>query len=192
MRVPGMPVPQPHPPLPQLHSHTAMQPPPMNYQMNCVPMDGPGGIPQQSGGIPQPQPGMMSQGMMHVPPPGSGMDSPSTHMTDLMTTPGGSQSSGYTGVISPAGGNPPLHHERVRPHNLPPIYGNGGGGDYPHTGETSRMYCNDDVRQGEQVDFRQAPMTGIVHQPPFTNIRGEDVICGQGMTLGYKGQYWGL
>lgn len=181
IEVPPMGMAQTHPQMQHMAHHTAMQPqPPVNYHPSGH-MGGAGGIPPQQhpGGMP-PQ----AQGMMHVHvPPGAGgsVDSPSTHMTELITTPGGSQGSVYSGVISPSAN--PFGHEGVRPHDLP-IYshGGGGGGEYHH-GATSKMYYNDDVPSGEQVDFRQPPFVGDIRQPPFTTIGGDDLLGGQGMLV---------
>ena len=131
-------------------------------------MGGPGGIPPQ--GIP---------GMMYTHPPGPGsVDTPSTHMTELITSPAGSHASQFTGMMSPAGN---VHTGFVggdggvnmgRPHDLP-IHTHGYH-NYHHGNieDTSNMYHNSDAPVGEQIEYRQ---------PPFTVHGGEDLLGGQGI-----------
>ena len=141
--------------------------------------------PGHMGGVP---PGQGGYGMYPAPPgPGSvgGTHTPSTHMTDLVTSPAGSQSSqmNFTGMMSPAGvGNAQNTgfvgdvgggmHNMGRPHDLPihnaQSYDNHLG---YHGGDQSHMYDNTDVPVGEQIDYRQ---------PPFNTVGGEDLVCGQG------------
>lgn len=165
-------VPQPHPPVQQMHPHSAMQQP-INYGHA---VGGAQGIPQHTGMIPGPPGGMPPQAgsMMHANPVtvgvgGGSVDSLSTHTTELLTSPG-SQPSPYLPAPHP------LAHEGIRPHDLP-IYSHGVGGAYHHgnsTGITSHMYDNEDIPVGEQVDVRQ---------PHFTHIAGgEDLMCGQGIS----------
>ena len=137
----------------------------------------PGGHPGAGGGYGMPQ---------YAPPPphrpGS-MDTPSTQMTELLTSPAGAGNHApqlnYTGMMSPAtvnGHNTGYMGDAVgavnlgRPHDLP-IHGYQGYHHGNPTGEVSHMYNNSDAPVGEQVDTRQ---------PPFTTVGGEDLICGQG------------
>ena len=147
--------------------------------VNGAPMGGGGGIPPHGG---HPGGGYMPQYAPH-PGPGS-VDTPSTQMTELITSPAAGNHApqlniNYTGMISPAaanGHNTGYMGDAVgamnmgRPHDLPihgyPAYHHGNP-----TGEVSQMYLNSDAPVGEQVDTRQ---------PPFTTVGGEDLMCGQG------------
>lgn len=86
-----------------------------NGALPPVGVGGAGGIPPQQGGLPPPQ-GPGGYGNMYPPPD---VHTPSTHMTDLIMSPSGSQGSQFTGVISPGMGNG--HHNG---------YSNDGSGVY--------------------------------------------------------------
>ncbi len=169
--------------------HTAMQQQQVNGNyyhhgnINGAPppshMGGGGGIPPPGG-----PPGPGGYGMYPAPPGPGSVDShtPSTHMTELITSPAGSHSSqlNFTGMMSPAGaGN--THNTGFsgdgaggmhmgRPHDLP-IHNTHVYHGYPAAGEQSNMYCNSDAPVGEQIEYRQ---------PPFATVGGEDLMCGQG------------
>ena len=129
--------------------------------------------------------------MQYPPPPGpGGMDTPSTQMTELITSPVAGNHApqlNFTGVISPGtvnGHNAGYMGEAVgamnmgRPHDLP-IQGYHGYHHGNPSGDESHMYDNVDAPVGEQVDFRQ---------PPIPTVGGEDLVCGQG-TLVYMYMY---
>ena len=170
----GGPAPSLQPMGPTVQHHTGMQQQQVNGyyhhgNVNGAPPPGP-----PMGPAPGGHPGG-AYNIQYPPPPAPGsVDTPSTQITEIISSPGVGN---YTGMVSPNGHNTGYMSDAPvgavnmgRPHNLPiPNYHG-----YHHgnpTGVVSHMYDNSDPPVGEQVDIRQ---------PPFTTVGGEDLMCGQG------------